>query len=189
MIRKYQYILKKNTHSTSTEGGLYVLFPKIPWLHACTAMADFLEAFVEQHLIWHSMDDDCCKEMKTDCAFVNDDDTRHLTLVRWDQAQVSPSNLEKQKTFNICTSCKNINTFNANLVVKANAKKGWWTISIKLDQTCKSIVRLHPCSPITVTGPPWAEEWRTYWWWWCDDGDDDDDGGGDDDDDFDDDGF
>ena len=31
-----------------------------------------------------------------------------------------------------------------------------------LFETCKSIVRLQPCSPITVTGPPWAEEWRTW---------------------------
>ena len=32
----------------------------------------------------------------------------------------------------------------------------------KKDKTCKSIVLLQPCSPITVTGPPWAEEWSTY---------------------------
>ena len=32
----------------------------------------------------------------------------------------------------------------------------------KEDKTCKSIVLLQPCSPITVTGPPWAEEWSTY---------------------------
>ena len=38
-------------------------------------MADFLEAFVEQHLFSHLMDgddEDCCKGLKTVCAFVND---------------------------------------------------------------------------------------------------------------------
>ena len=60
----------------------------------------------------------------------------------------------KHLTFIVAITIRYIITININITVIKTIK----------DQTCKSIVRLHPCSPMTVTGPPWAEEWRTWVW-------------------------